>query len=114
MNQSNEEQSTTQSSNRVVNSSSDSLLEEYGIERDPRFVQARQEAKVIFMYMASTVVFFVGISAWGTMTATGGYSYLFGMPTYFFIIIAGACGFLVIGMLIGLRYIEDASLEAWG
>lgn len=99
--------------NTQTGASSASLLDEYGIERDPRFAQARQEAKIVFAYMASTVVFFVGISFWGASSYNGGYTYIMGMPPYFLAAIIGACVFVAAGMFIGLRYIEDVSLEAW-
>lgn len=96
-----------------VEESSRSLLDEYGIERDPRFKQARKEAKVVFGYMASTVVFFVGITFWGATSFDGSYTYILGMPPYFLAAIVGACVFIAVGMFIGLRYIEDDSMEAW-
>lgn len=107
------EQTDTQTARSRQETDSSSLLDEYDIEPDPRFVQARREAKIIFGYMASTIVFFVGISYWGAASFDGSYSYVMGMPPYFLVSLLGAFGFLIAGVFIGFRCIEDTSLEAW-
>src|SRR5699024_10820934 len=90
-----------------------SLLKTYGIERDPRFIQARQEAKIVFMYMFANVVFFIAVSYWGKLSYNGSYDYILNMPPYFLVIIIGALVSISVGAVIGLYYIEDVSLEAW-
>ena len=90
-----------------------SLLDDYGIEEDPRFKRARQEAKVVFAYMFATAVFFFGTTAWGSITYDGSFNFILGLPTYLFITLVGLAVFAIIGSLISFYYIEDASLEAW-
>lgn len=108
-----QEQADAQASGSHLETDSESLLDEYGIEPDPRFIRARREAKIIFGYMASTIVFFVGVSYWGAANFNGNYTYIMGMPPYFLISLLGAFAFLIIGVFIGFRCIEDTSLEAW-
>lgn len=90
-----------------------SLLDDYGIEEDPRFKRTRQEAKVIFAYMIVTTVFFFATTAWGALTYDGSFEFILGLPTYLFITMAGLAILAIIGSLISFYYIEDVSLEAW-
>lgn len=108
-----QDQADTQATGSHLETDSESLLDEYGIEPDPRFVRARREAMIIFSYMVSTIVFFVGVSYWGAASFDGSYTHIIGMPPYFLISLLGAFVFLIVGVFIGFRCIEDTSLEAW-
>lgn len=90
-----------------------SLLEEYGIKRDPRFVRASQEAKVVFGYLFANIVFFIAIAYWGGVSYDGEYTYILNMPPYFLLTVIATIVSIIFGVVIGLYYIEDDSLEAW-
>jgi uncharacterized membrane protein YhdT len=90
-----------------------SILDEYNIEVDPRFKQAHQEAKVVFVYMAIMGVSFFATFIWGYLSYDGDYNFILFMPTYMFITTIELIIFIIIGFIISIYYIEDASLEAW-
>jgi uncharacterized membrane protein YhdT len=68
-----------------------SLLQEYGIEEDERFVQANKEAfRVLLFVIAETIIVF-GLAIWGNSMAPGEYTYILGMPMWFFWLFLLAC-----------------------
>lgn len=91
-----------------------SLLDEYQLERDPRFKRARKEAKVILVYMFVSILYYILVSYWGALTYDpDGPGIVLGMPWYFLLALSGAVAFMIIGAYIGLYYIEDTELSAW-
>lgn len=90
-----------------------SLLDEYGIERDPRFERAAKEAKVIITFVILWLIYCIIILYWGSIVYEPQYSGVIGIPAYFFLILVGGLVVMMIGIWLGLYYIEDTSLDAW-
>lgn len=91
-----------------------SLLDEYQLERDPRFERARKEAKVILGYMFISVLYYLLVAYWGSLTYDPeGPGIILGLPWYYLLELIGAAVFMIIGAYIGLYYIEDTELSAW-
>jgi uncharacterized membrane protein YhdT len=102
------ETETEQSAERM------SLLDEYQLERDPRFKRAKKEAKVVLAYMCVSISYYTIVSYWGALTYDPeGPGIILGMPWYFLLELSGAVVFMIIGAYIGLYYIEDTELSAW-
>jgi uncharacterized membrane protein YhdT len=91
-----------------------SLLDEYQLDRDPRFKRARKEAKIILGYMFVSVSYYLLVSYWGALTYDpDGPGIVLGMPWYFLMQLLGGFVLMIVGAYIGLYYIEDAELSAW-
>lgn len=86
------------------------LLEEYGIEEDPRFKQAKIEAiRILFFIIAETIWVFVCAYV-GTKGTPEDYSYILGMPLWYFWAFLGAgIIFPLIAILLGI-FTKDCEL----
>lgn len=59
-----------------------SLLDEYQITEDPRFVQARKEAWGTFFLVIIETIWVFGFAIWGTMSDPEQYTYFMGVPLW--------------------------------
>lgn len=87
------------------------LLEEYGIEEDPRFKQARIEAKRIFLLVIIETIWVFGFGYWGTTMDASQYTFIFGFPAWYFWAFLGAgIIFPIASIILGLL-IKDCDLK---
>lgn len=88
-----------------------SLLKEYGIQEDKRFVQARKEVVRIIYLIIFEFIWVFSFAYFGTKTDPNNYSFILGMPAWFFGALAGA-GFIfpIIAMILSVKT-KDCSLE---
>jgi len=91
------------------------ILEEYGIEEDPRLKRAFKE----FLMTVGLCLVYTGVTlavGWsiGMSKPPQEYSYILGMPTWFFLAII-VCPLVFFGVVIFLvtRVFKDMSLEPW-
>ena len=89
------------------------ILEEYGIEEDPRLKRAGKEAKIIWGYMLAMWIFCLATWGVGSHFDPGTSMWIIGMPAYvFWFVIVGGVAFTVAGIYIAWRLIKDCSLES--
>jgi uncharacterized membrane protein YhdT len=91
------------------------ILEEYGIEEDPRLKTAFKE----FLITMGLCLVYTGVTlavAWliGMSKPPQEYSYVLGFPTWFFLtIIVSPLVFFVVIIFLVKRVFKDMSLEPW-
>src|SRR5699024_5892838 len=91
-----------------------SLLREYGIKEDKRFVQAKKEALKVLILVAVETIWVFGFSYWGSKEDPSNYTYIWGFPVwYFWTFLGAAILFPVVGMLLGI-FTKDCDLEDKG
>lgn len=90
------------------------LLEEYGIKKDKRFKQAEKEAIRTLIYWVIYTAWVYGWAYYGTKIPVGDYTYIMGMPKWYFMALI-VYGFLSPAaiVIIGLK-IKDCNLSANG
>lgn len=87
-----------------------SLLKEYGIKEDSRFIQARKESLRIMYLVIFEFIWVYTFGFIGTKTDPSNYSYILGFPTWFFWAFAGAgVLFPILAIILSLKT-SDCSL----
>lgn len=88
-----------------------SLLEDYGLQKDPRFKQARREAMWIVWLIVAQTVWVFGLAYLGLSRSGADIPRILGIPAWYcwaFIGVAGVAP--VVAVLIALK-IKDCDLE---
>jgi uncharacterized membrane protein YhdT len=87
-----------------------SLLKEYGIEEDERFVQAKKEALRVLIFVIVTTIIIFSLAVWGESVEPADYPYIMGMPAWFFwAFVLGCLLFPLIAIFLGTK-IADCDL----
>lgn len=91
-----------------------SLLDEYQITEDPRFVQARKEAWGTFILVIVETVWVFSFAAWGTTSDPSQYTYVLGIPLWLLWAFLGAgIVFPILGAVYAMR-LKDCEISADG
>lgn len=91
------------------------ILEEYGIEQDPRLARATKEMLITMFFTITYMAFTLGI-AWilGMSKPPQNYSYIFGFPAWYFcVIFVSPAVFFCVMVFLVCHVIKDDSLEPW-
>lgn len=87
-----------------------SLLKEYGIKEDKRFVQAKKEATRVLILVAVETIWVFSFSYLGTKVDPSNYGYIFGFPVwYFWTFLGAAILFPIVGIMLGI-FTKDCEL----
>jgi len=90
-----------------------SLLEEYGIKPDQRFLDVHKEAKITLFSWALYTAWCWGWAIFGSITPVEEYKYILGMPQWFFMTIIVYASSPIICWIVTLM-IKDCTLSANG
>lgn len=89
-------------------------MKEYGIKEDPRFKQARKEAKRIFYLVIIETVWVFSFAYWGTTMDASQYTFIWGIPAWYFWAFLGAGIIFPIAALVLGLLIKDCDLTDEG
>lgn len=88
-----------------------SLLEEYGLQEDPRFIQARREAwRIVWLIVVQTLWVF-GFAWWGLSQAPDEALRLWGIPAWYIGAFIGVAVFFPLAAIGLALTTQDCELE---
>ena len=89
-----------------------SLLGEYGLIEDKRFVRARKEALTILCIVVADTIWVFGFALWGYSSGPENYTYVLGLPLWLLFASIGCVIVAPLASVVFVAFIKNETLES--